>query len=379
MADPTIQTLCCHQQNSTDRSVAIMYEFNTNTYNSVCLFSSLIGIFGAIYQMIPRKETSLNHRWYSVSATRGRQIVVWLAVADFLASLGVFVRSALWINDRSWLQPPDTSQNVLACAVISAWIQYFYTATWIWTLCYAVDVRLVLKEREGYPVWYHTASWLIPGALTSVGLSILYSPDIKCHHLGSLTATILRILPNYIATYAPMAVVMIANPILYVSTTRDVENVIARSLSQFTSKERSLVDAIKLKYCFIILAFYLCWLPNIVNGVLLWTLWFNLPETVIVVIWYTMAVANPLQALFNSLVYRRWSSGGAREQLQMPWSQPLPTYTPSPPNLSPSASWNGLAGPGEVTPLLLSQEYLTNRSVNGNSISSTASYSASST
>lgn len=368
MADPTIQTLCCHLPNVTEKSIAVLFEFNSNSYNTVCLFSSLIGMCGAIYQIIPRRDTNLAHRWFSFSATRGRQIVVWLAVADLLASLGVFIRSALWLNDRRWLQPADDLKEIWPCAALSAWIQYFYTATWIWTMCYAIDVRLVLKEREGFPLWYHSTSWGLPAVLTAIGLSILYSPDAKCHDLESFTQAAIRILPNYIATYVPMAVVMIVNPILYLSTTRDVENVIARSLGQFTRKERTLVDAIKLKYCFIISVFYICWLPNIINGVLLWILWFSLPETVIIGLWYIMAVTNPLQAIFNSLVYRRWS-GGNTDRIYLPWTKPIPTLTPSPPNLSPSPSWEGRS---ETTPLLQSQEYKPGNSlasINGSSTS----------
>lgn len=51
MADPTIQTFCCHHANGTDMAVTIMEEFNTDAYNGVCLFSSALGILGAIYQV----------------------------------------------------------------------------------------------------------------------------------------------------------------------------------------------------------------------------------------------------------------------------------------------------------------------------------------
>lgn len=51
MADPTIQTFCCHHANGTDMAVTIMEEFDTDAYNSVCLFSSALGILGAAYQV----------------------------------------------------------------------------------------------------------------------------------------------------------------------------------------------------------------------------------------------------------------------------------------------------------------------------------------
>lgn len=60
-----------------------------------------------------------------------------------------------------------------------AWIQYFYMATWIWTLCYAVDMKLLLGERPGHPKWYHAIAWICPAVLTIFGLVILYVPDAK--------------------------------------------------------------------------------------------------------------------------------------------------------------------------------------------------------
>lgn len=51
MADPTIQTFCCHHANDTDMAVRIMEEFNTDAYNAVCLTSSALGMIGALYQV----------------------------------------------------------------------------------------------------------------------------------------------------------------------------------------------------------------------------------------------------------------------------------------------------------------------------------------
>lgn len=53
MSDPTIQTFCCHHTgNNEDIAVRIMNEFNTDSYNAVCLASSVVGMLGAIYQVI---------------------------------------------------------------------------------------------------------------------------------------------------------------------------------------------------------------------------------------------------------------------------------------------------------------------------------------
>jgi ocular albinism type 1 protein len=110
--------------------------------------------------------------------------------------------------------------------------------------------------------------------------------NYSCHNLGP--NAYIRILPNYCATYLPIAVVMVVNPLLYSSSSQDVEITAARALGQFTSKERAVVDALRLKFFAINAVFYFCWLPNLINGILLWTLWFNLPVKVVTSLWYIM-------------------------------------------------------------------------------------------
>ncbi|KAJ8974666.1 hypothetical protein NQ317_011983 [Molorchus minor] len=98
----------------------------------------------------------------------------------------------------------------------------------------------------------------------------------------------LHILPNYIATYTPIATVMIANPYLYHHSTKDMENIITSTSGQFTSREREIIDAIKIKFSVINMVFYICWVPNLLNGVLIWTLWFYLPTSCLITLWYIM-------------------------------------------------------------------------------------------
>ncbi|XP_018336904.1 G-protein coupled receptor 143-like [Agrilus planipennis] len=319
MSDPTIQTFCCHHSNTSNITMAIMKEFNTEAYNCVCLFSSTLGILGALYQILPRQQFSKSGRWYSFTAVRGRKIIIWLAVSDLFASLGVFIRSLIWIRNKNIMPAVDDHSSVIFCVISSAWVQYFYIASWIWTLCYAIDMKLVLSEKDSWFASYHIAAWLISAVLTTAGLGLLYLPDANCHVNTTLMDTLTRILPNYLATYIPMATVMIANPCLYLFSTRDMQKIITCSSGQYTNRERDLLDAVRVKFSTINCVFYLCWLPNLINGLLIWTLWFNLPVELLTNIWYMMAFTNPLQALFNSLVYRRWNSGS--EKIIVPWKK----------------------------------------------------------
>lgn len=88
-----------------------LLQYRYESYNAICIFSSVIGVLGAIYQVfkiamsclywsfdLAKRHKSVHFqilpRQYEGtgrvldSYMRGRQIIVWLATADLLASLG---------------------------------------------------------------------------------------------------------------------------------------------------------------------------------------------------------------------------------------------------------------------------------------------------
>ncbi|CAG9585381.1 unnamed protein product [Danaus chrysippus] len=263
MSDPTIQTFCCHHtENKEDLAIKIMSEFNTESYNSVCLVSSTIGILGSIYQIFPRPLRKNQTRPLNCSSVRGRRIIIWLAIADLLAALGVLVRSSLWLQYKNIMPMPNDDVSVLFCSIISAWTQYFYTATWFWTLFYAIDTWRSIRGYDSQPALYHSLAWGLPAATTSIGLSILYLPNATCHHITSVSSALLKILPNYCATYLPIAIVMVANPIIYIMASRKIEMTVSLPLAQ--------------------------------------------------------ALLNPMQALLNAMVYRKWNTSERRFKPSVP-------------------------------------------------------------
>ncbi|XP_037779562.1 G-protein coupled receptor 143-like [Penaeus monodon] len=193
------------------------------------------------------------------------------------------------------------------CIITSVIIHYFYTATYCWTFLYALDVKLVMHEKRISHRMYHAVAWTIPLILCLIGLLILYLPDLNCH--SQAVNPYLRFLPNYLSSFIPIVVVMIGNPILYCIAFSKVEKQIMSARGRFTQSERRVVDGLRKKFFLINGVFYLCWLPNIINGIVLWTSWNNLPKAFIITVWYLMAILNPLQAVFNSMVYRSWEAG----------------------------------------------------------------------
>lgn len=312
MADPLMQAICCQRPDNYSEFYGLFLQIDSVPYNVVCLLSSAIGIFGAIYQILPRIGYGFTHHWSVVTARRGREIIVWLAFADLLASVGVFFRSLMKIMMPTVID--RLKAHGLECIMFAFWIQYFYVVSWFWTLIYAIDMCLALKRQPSHRKIYHLISWLLPAIFTFIGLFVLYYPDRKC--FVDIETNIWRFLPNYIVSYLPMLAVMIVNPVLYWLSARSVNLLVVRYLSQYTRKERHLIDAIRIKFALINLAFYVCWLPNVINTVCLYVLWRNVSKRTILSIWYVMAILNPLQALLNSLVYRK-----SQDRIVMPWSE----------------------------------------------------------
>lgn len=81
---------------------------------------------------------------------------------------------------------------------------------------------------------------------------------------------------------------MIVNPILYWKTSLKAEEMIVSVSGRFTHSERRHLRNLKLKFFSINFVFYICWIPNLINAVLLWTLWNDLPRNFLLFDWYLM-------------------------------------------------------------------------------------------
>lgn len=153
-----------------------MNEFHRDSYLIVTMISSTFGILGSFYQIFVRKEEVGDG---SPRRSMGRKIIVALAYSDLLASSGVFIRSALWSFINKIMPLEDDSVSVIFCSVTSAWIQMFYTATWLWTLIYAYNMKRSLINQETRAKNYHLFVWSLSVVFTAIGTSSLYIPDAE--------------------------------------------------------------------------------------------------------------------------------------------------------------------------------------------------------
>lgn len=59
-------------------------------------------------------------------------------------------------------------------------------------------------------------------------------------------------------------------------------------MAQYSTNERKMLDLFKQRFALINLAFYLCWTPNLINAVIVWTSWDSLPSGLMLTLWYLM-------------------------------------------------------------------------------------------
>lgn len=98
----------------------------------------------------------------------------------------------------------------------------------------------------------------------------------------------MKFLPNYFFTFFPVIVVMVVNPVLYSLSTGYIYHIITSYMAQYSTNERKMLDLFKQRFALINLGFYLCWSPNLINAVIVWTSWDNLPNGVMLILWYLM-------------------------------------------------------------------------------------------
>ncbi|XP_037092499.1 uncharacterized protein LOC119112420 isoform X1 [Pollicipes pollicipes] len=318
MASPTLDSFCCAIRNdSLEPAKQLAPYFRSSTYTTVCLVFAIFGVLGASYQILHNHvilERSSQRR--PTFILRGRRILQWLGFADLMAALGVILRCVAWLMDDALIRKMGIDEfSSDFCIVSSAITQFFYTATYMWTLLYAVDVLRTLKGTNGSMVTYGLWAWLVPLVLSVIGFLLLFVPDTNCHARG--TNSFLRHFPNYVCVYVPLVSVLVACPLLVRFSLARIRARIVNTSNRFSNRERRTLLYLRFKFVCIIIAFYLCWVPNLVNGIILWSTWPNIPVKPVVVIWYFMAVVNPSQAVLNSVLYRSWdpSSPSIRDWL----------------------------------------------------------------
>ncbi|XP_074643092.1 G-protein coupled receptor 143-like [Tubulanus polymorphus] len=328
MASPGLESFCCllnftelyrkgyiydptDHDNDNDTSSVL----DDPAYNGFCIGSSAISIIGTLL-LFPWREHNKNPTKLQFSHEISGKldtlsngylngIIFWLVITDLSACTALLIRACVWLTDYDPLSNALLSQHRvdfahMFCVFSTAIIQFSYICTYLWTMCYAVEVTLVLRGYKIKKSVYHLAVWIMSGLLCVGGLVPLYTPSLlECHDDKK------NIIPHFLSSYLPMTAVMIVNPVLYIYNLWSVKEIMSKRFGRYTNQERKMVNKLRGKFFFITLVFYICWLPNIVNGILL-IFRKDIDRRVFRNLWVAMAALNPLQALLNTIFYGQY-------------------------------------------------------------------------
>nr|XP_023960250.1 G-protein coupled receptor 143 isoform X1 [Chrysemys picta bellii] len=326
MASPRLETYCCPNR---DAATQLVLTFQPEVFCGVCIGSASVSLLLSILQLLPKQGQSPRKMPKASSST----ILLLISVCDILGGLGIIFRSTVWIGF------PDFIANISVvngtdvwpsafCVGSAMWIQLLYSAGFWWLFCYAVDSYLVVRRSAGLStiVLYHMMTWGLAILLCVEGIAMLYYPSVASCENGLQHA-----IPHYITTYAPLLLVLVANPILFRRTVTGVASLLKGRQGIYTENERRLGTEIQLRFFKIMLVFIICWLPNIVNESLLFYLEMQ-PDingsplknvrNAALITWIIMGVLNPMQGFLFTLTFYGWTGWKLNlkwQKREIPW------------------------------------------------------------
>uniref|UniRef100_A0A8C5GED5 G-protein coupled receptor 143 n=1 Tax=Gouania willdenowi TaxID=441366 RepID=A0A8C5GED5_GOUWI len=316
MASPRLETFCCPNR---DSATEFVVTFQPVLFGALSLCSAAFSFFLTVLQVLPKRKSYRRLGHYPVprpaSSTR---ILLIISVCDLLGCAGIIMRSSVWLGLPTFTETISVANSTdvwpeVFCVGSAMWIQLFFSASFWWSFCYAVDVFLVVKTSAGIStiVLYHMITWGLAVLLCIEGAAMLYYPSISDCEQGLQHAV-----PHYVTIYAPMLLVLIANPVFFSRTISAVTSLLKGRQGIYTENERRLANEIKIRFFKIMLVFFICWVPNLINESLLFYLevqadindgGFRNIRNAVLITWFIMGILNPMQAFLNTLAFHGWT------------------------------------------------------------------------
>jgi hypothetical protein len=216
-------------------------------------------------------------------------------------------RAAIWLgSDPESYQFFNDKHSASGLILVEILITGSYIGTFCWSVCYAVDVYSFMTKRPRNLYCYHVSVWSITGILLLITLISLFGPgsddntaaNTACH---KTTFTVLY----HLCFLLPILLAMLFLPIIYVLSAVYASKFVSGS-GIMAEMERRSIMVLKLKFVLFTLSFYICWFPSVVD--LVWVMQGEDKRTYLDVpfgLWMVEAAVNPLQALFNGILYSK--------------------------------------------------------------------------
>ncbi|XP_053312829.1 G-protein coupled receptor 143 [Spea bombifrons] len=316
MASPRLETFCCPNR---DLATQLVLDYQAEVFGSLCIGSGLVSIILTIFQLLPKTKQGYKKLGRSaLPKPSSSKILLLVIICDQLGCLGLILRSTIWISSPAFIGNMSLSNTTdlwpaAFCVGSGMWIQLFYSASYWWLFCYAVDAYLVVRRSAGLStiMLYHMMTWGLAILLCVEGVAMLYYPSVSNCEDGLEHA-----IPHYVTTYAPLLLVMIVNPILFRRTVSAVATLLKGRQGIYTENERRLGTEIQIRFFKIMLVFVICWMSNIINESLLFYLELqpningellkNVKNAALIT-WFIMAILNPMQGFLFTLAFYGWT------------------------------------------------------------------------
>lgn len=305
MTSPEFAAICCLKgagRSNTETENEIMA---SNIFNGMCLSSSALSLIGVTYIFLSEKHSQTTLLIPGLKLPKPQplnEVIRWLAVADILMALGFFTRSIVWLLGQTpYPQIPKVSVKHEVCVAVTVWIEFCCISTYMWNFTYGLDVFLVTHNKSRLKFLWPVLNWIIPGLLTGVGAFYIYYPS-----LSQCGGPNMKEVVNYVAYFFPMSLVIVCNPVFFYYTAKEVKSIVIRQHGRYSGAEQTLVQNAKRKFYLIMTVFIACWFPNVINAILDAFQFTNSLGKAMWAMWVLKAIMNPLQGVFNCLVFRGW-------------------------------------------------------------------------
>ncbi|XP_039599518.1 G-protein coupled receptor 143 isoform X1 [Polypterus senegalus] len=357
MASPRLETFCCPNR---DDATAFVVGFQPRFFNAICIGSAAVSLLLTILQIAPKRRSYRRLGQYPLQKPASSSRILFIvSLCDILGCLGILIRSTVWLGSPSFISKISVFNTTEVwpaafCVGSSMWIQLFYSASFWWAFCYAIDVYLVVKRSAGLStiVLYHMITWGLAVLLCVEGVAMLYYPTISSCENGLEHAV-----PHYITTYVPLLLVLLINPVLFGRTVATVTSLLKGRQGIYTENERRLGMEIKIKFFKIMLVFFICWLPNLINESILFYLemqedfkgsHLKNARNAALITWFIMGILNPMQGFLNTLAFYGWTGFDIDFNIQssreIPWESASTSAVPADgynPTVSSSLNYQG--------------------------------------
>ncbi|XP_030057482.1 G-protein coupled receptor 143 [Microcaecilia unicolor] len=351
MASPRLETFCCPNR---DAATHLVLSFQPRLFSALCLGSASLSLLLTVLQLSPKKRESYRKVGPSLfpKPSSSSRILLMISACDLLGCLGIITRSSVWLgapgftSNISALNGTDVWPAVF-CVGSAMWIQLFYSASFWWLFCYAIDAYLVVRRSAGLStiVLYHMMTWGLAILLCVEGVAMLYYPSVSNCEEGLEHA-----IPHYVTTYAPLLLVLLVNPILFRRTVTAVASLLKGRQGIYTENERRLGTEIQIRFFKIMLVFFICWSSNIINEILLFYLELQAHisdqvlknvRNAVLITWFIMGILNPMQGFLFTLAFYGWRGCDVDLNLrrrEIPWESISTSASPENVYTSPNVS-----------------------------------------